>query len=374
MYSIQAPDENSAWHNIIFNSVFNILTIVVVGLRLCSRRLTPAGFGWDDCFILIATLLVNGMLVVAGFLIYLGFGLPVRKIAPDDLKKVTELDRTFRFLFLLCICSVKLSALFFYLRVFGTRTLRSNRVPHPSSSGNIYPGTNTSLSGVRPSLRPFCRLTEGNSLRFTYIFLICIVVAWSLANIVQELAVCAPNKPMCVYQRNTDLGICVFNAGGDLLILLLPLWPIWRLQMNKGTKMGLSVVFLLGTDDRRGFLRFEAIVHTDYGGDYNGTSMKSVNYAILEPNFAILCISLPMLQPLLRKALSYSKAKLRGRTGGRFSNWWARNPLANGFTHWRTRELSRVSTTPKEVSASSGNNSCGKSPQSSPPNGTHVDS
>lgn len=85
------------------------------------------------------------------------------------------------------------------------------------------------------------------SLRFTYIFLIYVVIAWSVANIVQELVVCPPHKPMCAYQRNTDLGICVFNAGGDLLILLLPLRPIWRLQMDKGTKMGLTLVFLLGT-------------------------------------------------------------------------------------------------------------------------------
>jgi hypothetical protein len=53
------------------------------------------------------------------------------------------------------------------------------------------------------------------------------------------------------------------------------------------------------------FLRFGAIMQTDYGGNYSGTAMKSLNYAILEPNLAILCISLPMLQPLFRKARWY---------------------------------------------------------------------
>lgn len=59
--------------------MFNILTIVVIGLRLYSRRLTRAGFGWDDGFIVLSTLLVNAMLIVAGFrkpffppLLYLG--------------------------------------------------------------------------------------------------------------------------------------------------------------------------------------------------------------------------------------------------------------------------------------------------------------
>ncbi|KAI0441251.1 hypothetical protein F4803DRAFT_576793 [Xylaria telfairii] len=365
MYSIRGSQENPAWHDIIFNAVFNVLTIGVVGLRLWSRRLTRAGFGWDDCFILIATLLVNGMLEAEGFLIYLGFGLPAHKIAPDNIKKITELDRTFRFLFLLCICAVKLSALFFYLRVFGTRTLHSNRVPHLSSSDNDNPGTNT---GLQLSLHRFCRFTQRPSLRFTYIFLIYVVIAWSVANIIQELVVCPPHNPMCAYQRNTDLGICVFNAGGDLLILLLPLWPIWRLQMNKGAKMGLTLVFLLGTVTIVvAFLRFEAIVNTDYGGDYSGTAMKSADYAILEPNFAILCISLPMLQQLLCKVVSHFNEKSRGRSGDRFSNWWARSPLMNTFARWRTEGLSRIFATSEGASSSSRNNSSGTNPQGSLP-------
>ncbi|KAI0554801.1 hypothetical protein F4679DRAFT_579141 [Xylaria curta] len=362
MYSIQAPDENPAWRDIIFNSVLNILTIVVVGLRLFSRRLTRAGFGWDDGFILAATLLVNGMLVLAGFLIYLGFGLPLNKVSHDDRKRVTELDRLFRLLFLLCICSVKISALLFYIRVFGVRTLHSN---------NLDPGADTSIHGIRSFSRPFCRFAQGVSLRSTYIFIMYIVIAWSIANVIQEVAACPPNGPMCVEQRRTDLGICVFNAVSDLLIFLLPLWPIWKLQMNRGSKMGVSFLFLLGTVTIIvAFLRFEAIAHTDYGGDYNATGMKAVNYAILEPNLAILCMSLPMVQPLLRKAVPYCKSKFQGRSRVNFPDWWQKNPFAGRFTHWRTGGLSRVAT-PKEVSASSGNSNIAKNDQTSLPNGTH---
>ncbi|KAI1757598.1 hypothetical protein F4782DRAFT_525409 [Xylaria castorea] len=357
MYSIQASDENPAWRDIIFNSVLNILTIIVVILRLCSRRLTRAGFGWDDCFILFATVIINGMLVVAGSLIYLGFGLPMSQVAPKDLEKVTELERTFRFLFLLCICCVKLSALFFYIRVFGTCTLRCSELSRSRPSENTIPGTNTPLRCISPFLRPFCCFTQGYSLRYIYILIMYMVIAWSIANIVQELAVCSPKEPMCVYQRSTDLGICVFNAVGDLLILLLPLWPIWHLQLSKATKIGVSFLFLLGTVTIAvAFLRFEAIVHTEYGGDYNSTAMKAANYAILEPNLAILCMSLPMVKPLLLKAVSSAKSKLRGRSGSMFPGWWPKNPFAGGFTRWRTGGPSRIFTTPREVPGSSGNN------------------
>ncbi|KAI0195274.1 hypothetical protein EV127DRAFT_404814 [Xylaria flabelliformis] len=359
MYSIQSPQENPAWRDIIFNSALNVLTIFVVSLRLYSRRLTRAGFGWDDGFILAATLLVNGMLIAAGFLIYLGFGLPQNNVEPDDRKKVTELDRLFRLLFLFCICAVKLSALFFYLRVFGTRVLCSNMPSDPRGNRNTNPSTNTSLRGIRSFLRQFRRFAPWASRRSLYIFIICVVIAWLIANVIQELAVCPPKAPLCVHQRNTDLAICVFNAVGDLLILLLPLWPVWKLSMSKSTKIGISVVFLLGTVTIIvAFLRFEAIVHTAYGGDYNATGMKAVNYAILEPNLAILCMSLPMLKPVVRKAIAHCKSKFQDRNGGKFTQWW-------------TGRLSRVFAKPKEESASGANNGNARNLQSSPPDVTH---
>ncbi|KAI3317301.1 hypothetical protein HD806DRAFT_541359 [Xylariaceae sp. AK1471] len=327
MNPIHTPDENPAWWDIIVNAVFNGLAIVVVGLRLYSRRLTRAGFGWDDGCILIATALVNAMLIVIGFLIDLGFGLPMRDVTPSELKKVTELGRAFRFLFLFCICFVKLSALFFYLRVFGTRTLHNNTFP--TANANSDCGSQFSLSNIRSLLRSCWRFLLEPSLRLIYIYLIGVVILWSLANLIQELTVCGDDKPMCAGQRDTDLGMCVFNAVGDLLILILPLWPIWRLQMKTGAKVGLSIVFLLGTVTTIvAFLRFSSIIHTDYGGDYNSTAMKPANYAILEANLAILCMSLPMLQPLLRRACSY----LMTHFVDRFSAWWMRIIANSWFT------------------------------------------
>jgi hypothetical protein len=64
---IHSSDENPAWRDIIVNAVFNFLGIVVVCLRLYSRRLTRAGFGWDDGLIIVSTLIVNAMLIVTGF-------------------------------------------------------------------------------------------------------------------------------------------------------------------------------------------------------------------------------------------------------------------------------------------------------------------
>ncbi|KAI1826662.1 hypothetical protein F4861DRAFT_545707 [Xylaria intraflava] len=314
--SIHKKGENSAWWDIVVNAALNAVTIIVVALRMYSRKLTGTGFGWDDGCVLIATLLVNSLLLIVGFMISLGFGLPIEEVSRGNFEKMTKLGRAFRLTFILCVCFAKMSALLFYLRVFGTRVLHGNSPSNLTLNTNS-PRNSPSDSYIRSSLRSFWSFVRKPSRRLTYISLMFIVVAWSVGNLAQELTVCGAHSPMCVNQRNTDLGVCVFNAVGDLVILALPLWPIWRLQMKTGTKIGLSVVFLLGfVTIVVAFLRFEAIIRTTYGGDYNLTAMRSANYAILEPNLSILCMSLPMLQPFLRKM---------------------RGCLAKGVEGWRVR-------------------------------------
>ncbi|KAI0104682.1 hypothetical protein GGR51DRAFT_560946 [Nemania sp. FL0031] len=303
MSSIHTPGENPAWRQIIINAVFNTITIIVVCMRLYSRRLTRAGLSWDDTFIILATVLVNCMLVAHGLLIDIGFGLPVHDLDPKQRSRIMKIGHGFRMEFLLCICFVKLSALFFYLRVFGSRVLHCNTISHSHPTDNDNGPSKFSLAGIRASLHLFWCFLRKPTMRLTYIFFIWVVFTWSLVNIGQELTVCGLEQPICPRMRYTDLSVCVYNSVSDLLIFFLPLWPIWRLQMNRNTKIGLSIVLLLGTVTVVvAFLRFEAIVHTDYASNYNATAMKSFNYAILEANLAILCISLPMLQPLIRMA------------------------------------------------------------------------
>lgn len=91
--------------------MFNWLTIVVIGLRFYSRRLTRAGFGWDDGVIALSALVVNAMLIVAGgrklsptfiiphdeaaslttiLVLNLGFGLPQDQISRDTFPEIMQ--------------------------------------------------------------------------------------------------------------------------------------------------------------------------------------------------------------------------------------------------------------------------------------------
>lgn len=47
-------------------------------------------------------------------------------------------------------------------------------------------------------------------------------------------------------KKKVDIGIAVFNILGNVVILVLPLRPIWKLQMRVKTKISLTVLFGLG--------------------------------------------------------------------------------------------------------------------------------
>ncbi len=49
----------TAIHHIAIISIINFFSIVVVGLRIYSRKVTAAGLGWDDKFILLSSVLGN---------------------------------------------------------------------------------------------------------------------------------------------------------------------------------------------------------------------------------------------------------------------------------------------------------------------------
>lgn len=48
-------------------------------------------------------------------------------------------------------------------------------------------------------------------------------------------------------------------------------------------------------------MRLKLLLDVDFQGDITRTTGKAILYSVVEPNLAILCVSLPMLHPLYRK-------------------------------------------------------------------------
>lgn len=199
-----------------------ILSIVPVLLRFWSRIVSEAPVGWDDWTALAA---LPFAVTVAGMTYAATDGLTQTSIA-DPMHSGAGINPRLlgfgrRFLSMnICydfgITFVKLSALFFYQRVFG-RGVRSFRIA-------------LQVTGA-----------------------LCIL--WLLVTFILELFMCSLFAPLwvlggpssqvkCLNTKALMIGTSSVNVGLDIVILVLPHFLLVKLQMNIWRKLGLIGVFL----------------------------------------------------------------------------------------------------------------------------------
>ena len=84
-----------------------------------------------------------------------------------------------------------------------------------------------------------------------------LVISWSLAGVFTAIFRCNPTRAAflldTVYRKQHCVNICallisvsVSNVLLEVLILILPLFFIWTLQLSSRRKAGLSGIFMLG--------------------------------------------------------------------------------------------------------------------------------
>ncbi|PGH19220.1 hypothetical protein AJ80_04085 [Polytolypa hystricis UAMH7299] len=253
--------------------VFSVLTVVT--LRVIGRIIGP-GLGWDDYLIIFAAPLGVAMLVCQGLFAPVGNGYSLidHPELEANIPFILQLTFGMQVIYVVLLSSVKASVLCFYLRVF-----------------------------ITPFVQRAAKITLG------------FMVAWLLSFVFACIFICTP-----VEAQWTGVGKCgqyipliqsliATNALGDLVIMVLPMHSIWSLQMRKTDKIGITSCFALGIACIVcAVFRLFYISSVDLTGNVTGTMPTTVFLFILEPNLAILCVSIPMLRPF------YSKYK--SRVGG----------------------------------------------------------
>ena len=115
-----------------------------------------------------------------------------------------------------------------------------------------------------------------------------LAIAWTVMKILSAFLTCRPfaknwNKSLpgsCGDAEKSFVAIASLDVLIDCLILCLPVPVIWRLQMPKATKPGLSVLFAVGTFDVAiGALRIQANAKTDFSGDWGVTWLQTTSGA-----------------------------------------------------------------------------------------------
>lgn len=142
----------------------------------------------------------------------MGIGHPVTQVL-ENVPTILKLIVSYELLYCLSTSTIKFSVLLFYLRVF-----------------------------VNPGLRLAVKCT------------IALVALWTVGNILQVFLICRPFaatydptvKGECGNRQGSFVAIGAFNAITDVLILALPIRTVWKLKIKTGSKVGVTVVFLIG--------------------------------------------------------------------------------------------------------------------------------
>ncbi|KAH7021451.1 uncharacterized protein B0I36DRAFT_425109 [Microdochium trichocladiopsis] len=276
---IVAPMLDFVRAELIVNCLVVFVMLSVVGLRTYAR-INGAGIGLDDILILLAAPLGVGMLVCQGFLSMVGTGYELK----DNMQFAVNAPFIFFMAFCMeviyvpCLALSKASMLLFYRRVFST-----------------------------PGMQRAVDIALG------------LVVVWTIAFECACIFLC---NPVSFFWNRFGEGQCgdflamictliATNALGDLIVMIMPMRTVWSLQMKKTEKIGIMSSFALGLACIViAIFRVIYLIKVDMASNVTGTMATTVLLFTLEPNLAILSVSIPMLRPLIT---SYRKRNQSSR-------------------------------------------------------------
>ncbi|KAH6678731.1 hypothetical protein B0J14DRAFT_330726 [Halenospora varia] len=254
---------------VVVSVVFPVIAAAFVGLRFQCRRLLNLGFGKDDYWIVVAWIISTALVVPSFVGVYSGgIGQHVDDVTPEQYRVAGKIGFVSQLMYLASVTPIKISIIYFYLRIFGTN-------------------------------KTFKWVSYGILLS---------VVLWFIAFFFATLFQSAP-----ISQNWTGIGhiirddIMYYTAYGtelttDIIIMFLPVPIIKNLHLDRGKKLRLMGIFWLGA-----FCIVSAAVRL-----YYVTQLKTpkgladptyeVTYILvwtaIEPCTSIICACLPVLGPL----------------------------------------------------------------------------
>ncbi|GAP89969.1 putative integral membrane protein [Rosellinia necatrix] len=280
--------------------VVTFLVLVTLVLRVVSRFYIAIKLGWDDVLVFAAALFSFGQIALFGLLVFGGLGHHAQTVPAPNQFSIPKVLFSFELLHIISMNLGKLSALFFYLKLFNNKSI--------------------------------ARLTKGCILA---------VSLGSIALVLWQFLFCRPLHKMwewnglenCGDRQPLYVAVCVWSIFTDILALVVPLPIIWKLKMERTQKLRLSWLFAAGLSvTATSTVRLAYIVTINYHDDFSFHSVPSTFLAALEPPETILCVSLPMLYSFFARVWP-------GKGGGTLT---ASYPYAGGaHTHTYGSSLAR---------------------------------
>ncbi|KAJ5241826.1 uncharacterized protein N7469_000153 [Penicillium citrinum] len=248
--------------------VFLVLTPAFVAIRVWSRVNSKSGLGWDDWTILLSTVFA---IIVMAFMLAsctYGFGQHIANLTKENKAKTLKLFFISQAFYKLTMNMTKMSILMLYLRIF-----------------------------IQRWFRIICYI------------LLCIIASYMIAAFFASIFQCIPvarawNKTIpgsCIDITANWYANAGFSIATDIIILALPMYPIYNSKIVLGRKIALMCVFALGA-----FVAVTSIIRMqtlDFSSKSPDTTydLTSSIWTMIEENMAIICACLPMMWAPLAK-------------------------------------------------------------------------
>ncbi|KAH7410677.1 CFEM domain-containing protein [Cadophora sp. MPI-SDFR-AT-0126] len=279
--------DKRAYFNNISNS-FAALSGVAIVLRVISKVTTRMDFGLDD-YSIFATFIAgipSSVLVVHG-LTSNGLGKDIWTLRPNDITNYLRAFYVMEILYFLQLFLLKLSILFFYLRIF----------PAPS----------------------FRRI-----LWATVVFDILFGVVFIIVGIFQ----CNPisyywgqwdglHRGKCINVNGLGWSNAVISIILDFWMLGLAISQLLHLQLHWKKKLGVGLMFVVGTFITVvSILRLQSLLHFAKSFNVTWDNLPVTIWSLVEINVGIICACMPSLRVLLVRLFPKVMGSTRNKSAG----------------------------------------------------------
>ncbi|KAF2644592.1 integral membrane protein [Massarina eburnea CBS 473.64] len=254
--------------HLVANFILVGLATTVVALRFVARRIRKTKVWWDDIAAVVSLIFTLGMLAM--HITYANHGMRIH-MAELPLANTTFIAKqlvAYQAVYYAAMSSVKISYLWFYLRIF----------PHPDFRKYIW----------------MC---------------MSLIIGYWLGSMLQIFLICTPFEmnwnPVipgghCASYNVAFVTIGIFNMITDLIIMLLPIPFIRKLQMAPGTKFGLVAIFAIGLFVTAiTIIRINVLLNVDFT-DLSYSMHDAAFWSVAEPAVAIINCCITTLRPLLK--------------------------------------------------------------------------
>lgn len=259
------PDNLQPWTVRVVASVTVLATVSVI-LRLVCRRLNRQSLWWDD-YTIIFSLLWNYVVVGFIFAMYAeGMGIHADKLEVASIVMMAKWLLVAEILYAWNLCWTKISLLLMYYRIF------------------CIPFFKKVAFGIGGFI-----IAWGITITFIFIF-ICVPV--------QKLWY-ADLPGHCVNQVGTWIANASSTILTDVVILVLPVPQIWKLNLRKADKIGLTVAFSLGFFVVTASAYRFTVLFSYSNSDPSYTLAPTVAWTAIEMSAGITSVCLPTLRPVL---------------------------------------------------------------------------